>query len=338
MRLSEDQSRALEAIVRWWNRGSQQTFVLGGHAGMGKTTLIPYIRSALPVKSTVVTYTNRASLVLKSKGVPDASTIHRLMYKLDDEGPPMRWSRLQKLDTELIIVDESSMIGETVDEDMRKYGVPIIYVGDPFQLPPVNDGESVIAEPDYCLSRIHRQAQGSPIVVLADRVRRGLPLPYDGVNVVDQCELTDEALREFDVVLCHTNARRRVLNTRLRPFEGPVAPGDLVCSFKNHYEQGVFNGEVGRVTRVRTQRVWEADFGNGPVWFHNVMMLGPDDAPHDPRFKGSQVFDFGYALTVHKAQGSQFDSVLVWQERSFDDRLTYTAITRAVKKGVVALR
>lgn len=338
MILSEDQEKAIEAITKWWKYSQRPTFALGGHAGMGKTSLIPYIRYALPARSAVVTYTNRASLVLRSKGIQDASTIHRLMYSLEDEGPPMRWSRKASIDFDLIIVDESSMIGESVDADLRKYGVPIIYVGDPFQLPPVKDGDSVVAEPDYCLSHIHRQAEGSPIIDIADRIRRGLPLPYDGVNVVDQCELDDDRLKEFDVVLCHSNGRRRLLNERLRPFEGPVQPGDLVCSLKNHYDHGVFNGEVGRVTRVRTQRVWEADFGNGPTWFHNVAMVGPDDRPYDPKFKGKQVFDFGYALTVHKAQGSQFDSVLVWQERSADARLMYTAITRAIKRGVVALR
>lgn len=338
MKLSEDQIRAVDLVLQWWNRRSRPVFSLGGYAGTGKTSIIPYIRDVLGVRSAVVTYTNRASLVLKSKGMSDASTIHRLMYALEDEGPPMRWSLRQTMDYDLIIVDESSMIGATVDTDLRSYGVPILYVGDPFQLPPVKDGESVVATPDYCLTQIHRQAQGSPIVRMADLIRRGLPLPYDGINVVDQCELTYEQLHEFDIVLCHTNVRRHMLNERIRTLVGPLQPGDKVCSLKNHYDHGVFNGEIGTVTRVRNQRVFEADFGFGPVWFHNAALIGPDDHPFSERLKARQVFDFGYAVTVHKAQGSQFDNVLVWQERSADARLMYTAITRAVKRGVVALR
>lgn len=339
MRLSEDQQVAVDTIQQWWRHGSvRKPFALGGYAGTGKTSIIPFIREVLGVKSAVVTYTNRASLVLRSKGIEDASTIHRLMYKLEDEGPPMRWSRKAQMDCSLVIVDESSMIGEKVDADLQGYGVPILYVGDPFQVPPVKDGDSVVSKPDYCLTKIHRQAHGSPIVTNADRIRRGLPLPYDGINVVDQYELTDEYLRSFDVVLCHTNGRRRLLNERIRTFEGPVVPGDKVCSLKNHYDHCVFNGEIGIVTRVRSKRVFEADFGFGPVWFHNAAFVGPDDHPYDEKFKGRQVFDFGYAVTVHKAQGSQFDSVLVWDERSMDARLKYTAITRAVKRGVFALR
>jgi len=206
MRLSEDQQEAMSQIEAWL-KTDKQVFALGGYAGTGKTTLInPIRRLMVGRRVAVAAYTNRAAMVLCSKGIRDAQTIHQLMYDMVSK-EPMRFERRSHLPYDLVIVDESSMIGDTVNRDLTYFGKKVLYVGDPGQIGPVNDGESVITNPDYCLTTPHR-FDNSSIEARANLVREGKPV--SGIHKA-QADLS-----AYDVILCYTNEKRRWLNSRIR--------------------------------------------------------------------------------------------------------------------------
>ena len=327
------QIKALDAIDEWG--GHSRNFVLCGHAGSGKTSLIPHIQDMFS-NAVVVTYTNKASLVLRNKGVYGATTIHRLMYTLEDEDK-MTWAKndFLKERPSLIIVDEASMVGEKIRKDLESYRIPVLYIGDSFQLPPVKEEGSIMDHPNYTLTEIHRQAQDSPIIKIATAIREGRRYPD-----VDQYGITSEELSSYELVLCQSNDRRYKLNERIRNFrgfEGTPKVGERVVMAKTDYDLGIFAGECGTITHVDRYlyRVLfdgqDEDLGMGYCKF---LKLG--DNPYNAEFKGKRCLDFGYAITVHKAQGSQYDSILYWDERKADARHRYTGATRAVTKLTMA--
>lgn len=326
MQLTEQQQEAIDKITAW---NGNKPFTLGGYAGTGKTTLIPHIRS---FNSAVVTYTNKAAAVLKTKGELDATTIFKLMYKLVDEYN-MVWRKLDQLEVDLIIVDEASMIGQKIRDDLESYGIPIIYVGDPFQLPPVKE-ESVMDNCDFILTDVKRH--GDKILEVATAIREGRP--YEDI---DQYSLSDSDLASADMVICLSNERRHQLNQRVRKhlgLAGQVQVGDRVVAAKTDYDCGIFSGEFGTLVSTNNKRRYEVLFDgwNDTVVYTNGYFLQPKDNPYSAEFKGRGCLDFGYVSTCHKCQGSQFDKVIVWEERRADARWKYTAATRAVKELIMA--
>lgn len=326
---------ALAAIENWLRMASYRRFVLAGWAGTGKTSIIPFIQD-MAYSAIVVTYTNKAALVLRNKGVSNVTTIHRLMYKLEDE-KKMTWIKRDVIQDRpsLIIVDEASMVSEKIRKDLESYGIPVLYVGDPFQLPPVNETGSVMEKADFTLTEIRRQAEGSPIIRVATAIRTGRPFPD-----VDQWGLTDEEIASHDVTICYTNQMRYRLNDRIRKYLGrgdKPEVGDRVIMAKTDYDLGICAGEMGTLTEVKgyLYRVLfdgqEEDLGMGYCKF---LELG--DNPYSDSFKGKRCLDYGYAITCHKAQGSQYESVLYWDERKADARHRYTGATRAVSKLTMA--
>lgn len=325
------QIQALEAVFKWYNERKRWRFVLAGWAGTGKTSLIPLIEDMI-ANTIVVTYTNKAALVLKSKGVFGATTIHRLMYMLEDERT-MTWAKRDILQDRpsLIIVDEASMVSEKVREDLESFGIPVLYIGDPFQLPPVNETGSVMDNADFTLTEIRRQAEGSPIIKIATAIRTGKRFPD-----VDQWSLTDEQIASHDVTICYTNQMRFRLNDRIRKYLGrgdSPEVGDRVIMAKTDYDLGVCAGEMGVLTEVRGwlyRVLFDGSIEDVALGYTKFLELG--ESPYQPSMKGRRCLDYGYAITVHKAQGSQWDKVLYWQERRADARHMYTGVTRAVKE------
>lgn len=261
-------------------------------------------------------------------------------------------------DAALLVVDECSMVGEEMAGDIMSFGVPVLVLGDPAQLPPVQgDGFFTNAEPDVMLTEIHRQALDNPIVSLATRVRSGQALDlgrYGESSVIRRA--TPELAEAADQVLVGMNKTRRASNRRLRELKGfvgssfPLAGEKLVC-LRNDKETGLLNGTL-HVTTLDAE----------PAGDYVNLRIRPEDAPeaqpllvsaHPQYFNGdpetigrwerreAQEFDFGWAMTVHKAQGSQWQDVLVIDESGvFRDRETsrrwlYTAITRAQERVTI---
>jgi exodeoxyribonuclease-5 len=149
--LSQDQANALRRIGAWYRSKSSPFLTLGGYAGTGKTTLIAYLRRALTdydadVSVAFCAYTGKATRVLQEKlreqkvmrRGDSVSTIHSLIYTTEDApGGVPKWIRREKVERDLIIVDEASMVDKAIWDDLLSFGVPILAVGDHGQLPPV---------------------------------------------------------------------------------------------------------------------------------------------------------------------------------------------------------
>src|SRR6187401_554151 len=357
------QDNALKSVADWLKagpgrNGTPQVFRLFGYAGTGKTTLAQHIAEAVDGEVKFAAFTGKAASVMRGKGCRGASTIHSLIYRARESGEEIPnfdlWDEAPASKAELIIIDECSMVDAELGRDLLSFGVPVLVLGDPAQLPPIQGGGFFTeAEPDAMLTEVHRQAQDDPIVRLSMDVRAGVYIEtgrYGETNVLRKADLDPQRVLEADQVLVGRNITRRSYNKRIRERRGfeddmPSAGDKLVC-LRNNRRKGLFNGGLWTIKeRPRPRRQILR------------MHLRPDDAASDrvvkvsvrpecftggiealvwPQRKKYDEFDFGYVLTVHKAQGSQWDDVVLFDESfAFPDsreRWLYTGITRAAKK------
>lgn len=319
-------------------------------------------------------YTGKATRVLHDKLRTQRSmrrgdtvtTIHSLIYNTDDSRGGVHWVRKDKLERSLLVVDEASMVDEDIWRDLLAFNIPILAVGDHGQLPPIGSSFNLMKEPQVRLEQIFRQAEDSPIITLATSARETGIIEVGefgaGVRKLDRAQpetgiIVEELLagwRPGFLVLCGYNATRLKLNQAIRALRDIESPepvsGDVVVCLRGNRTKRIYNGMIGRV--VRMQKVHADD---GTVWYDAEIAVEDEeitytgyvlaeqfgassttsDIPLAPDGQRGDLWDFGYALTVHKAQGSQAPAVLVFEERfarsSEDDwrRWLYTAVTRA---------
>ena len=358
MEWSSEQQSALDRVGQWLRAGEPQVFRLFGFAGVGKSTLARHIAEGAQGGVVFAAFTGKAALVMRSKGCAGASTIHALIYRasetdegapkftLNHDGPASRAG--------LIVIDECSMVDAELGRDLMSFGKPILVLGDPAQLPPVKGGGFFTeAEPDIMLTQIHRQAEGDPIIRLSAEVRAGGKLAYGRYGesrVIRRDEIEPGAVLGVDQVLVGLNRTRRLYNGRIRELIGikeplPVAGDRLVC-LRNDRTKGLINGGLWSVETMRPMRKDfvrmmlkpEDDTGRASAKVSVLRQFfegGEQDIPY-PQRRESDEFDFGYALTVHKAQGSQWDDVMLFDEsHAFGEhrnRWLYTGLTRAAKR------
>lgn len=371
MEWSPQQSKALQKVKKWaLDPKAPQVFRLFGFAGTGKTTLAKEMAANIDGQVVFAAFTGKAALALKKKGCDNASTIHGLIYKpVEDQITGITEFKLNRDSAaafaKLIIIDEVSMVGEDLALDLLSFGTKVLVLGDPFQLPPVKgEGFFINAEPDMLLTEIHRQAAESPIIRLSMDVRegRGLKPGSYGDSIVVRRDMVDkdwvrERVLGTDQVLCGLNKSRQTYNARIRELKGlrgfvPWQPtcGDRLVCLKNDSVKGLLNGGLWTVERFQKEtsstriqlRVKSLDYDEAaqldvvvPMQFFN----GTDaDLPWQIKRRADQ-FTYGWALTCHKSQGSQWDNVLVFDEghvfREDAPKWTYTAITRAAEKVAV---
>lgn len=258
----------------------------------------------------------------------------------------------------LVIIDECSMVDSLMGQDLLSFGTKVLVLGDPAQLPPVK-GEGFFTEskPDIMLDEIHRQAEGNPIIAMATAIRKGEKLKlghYGESRVMNKEDLTRQIALEADQILVGKNVTRHNYNARMRALYGysgniPNVGERLVC-LRNDHEAGLLNGAIWQVEACEqlddpdlvamtirdgdvTQEVegaWTHHFQNRELPWHQK--------------RDAQEFTYGYALTCHKSQGSQWDNVLVIDESSVfgqrdplgAQRWLYTAVTRAASIVTVA--
>jgi exodeoxyribonuclease-5 len=264
---------------------------------------------------------------------------------------------------DLVIVDESSMVTDRMLDDLSKLNAKILFVGDPGQLPPVGDkGYFTYTRPDAMLSQVMRQALDNPILALSMKIRNGekidKKLQNETVERLPKAEYDVQRLTEFDQVLTGTNAMRRKVNRIIRKTRGHegVMPqnGERLICLKNQYKFGMWL--INGIQCVTTD---EATTNDNLDWVVSVLYEGelldrlpyyayPFRANYDfkaeqdpwPMRKHLAELDYGYAITVHKSQGSEWDNVCVVddemfiQDKEFRKRWLYTAVTRAKQKLV----
>lgn len=317
-------------------------------------------------------YTGKAARVLRTKLIEQTvvlpqdtvSTIHALIYTpiVNDRHEIVGWKQKEKLDRTLIIIDEASMVDEIIWNNLVSYGIPILVVGDHGQLPPIRGTFNLIEDPQYRLEEIHRQARLNPIVGLSIQAREhGLikvgrysdtVIKYDKSTFEAQEAVQEllSAATQDTLVLCGYNTTRIKLNAHIRGTLGfesaaPV-PSDRVICLRNNHKKHIFNGMLGTIRSIAQQDdEWylaEIAMDDEENVYKDLIAVKQFNAPSalnftDKRSRTMQgdLFDFGYALTVHKAQGSQAKRVILFEERfkkMNDDewkRWLYTAITRA---------
>jgi exodeoxyribonuclease-5 len=415
---TDSQYKAICAIKDWYQNESKhkQVFRLFGYAGTGKSTVLRLILEDLGLdyfKKTdanrggvvVATYTGKAALVLKRKGIP-ARTIHSLIYS-PYEATEEEIRELEKTIQEsvynarnlhgfsktqaesdivvlreylrkiknprfelnyggdasfaqLIVLDEVSMVGEDMAKDLLSFKKPILVIGDPGQLKPIDGtaGAFTNDEPDIMLTEIHRQAADSPIIRLATMARNFEPIGFgdygDTVRKLPMMDVTPELLR-FGQVICGLNSSRLQLNNIIRNDAGfsgvlPVGPEEKIICLKNDKEHGLINGMFISLDKIVDENgnyfsaMVKDEFGK-PIstnrlkiykgHFQDHVQLDKTRNDRDWKIKKRLVeATFSYCTTCHKSQGSQWENVVVWDEcfgYDTEDRAKwlYTAITRA---------
>ncbi len=347
--LSPQQTKALESIQGFLRSGTKQHFTLHGLAGSGKTTVLAEIAHQNP-NAILCTLTGKAASVLRDKTGLPACTIHSAFYRLKEilrtkaGKRDLRWEQTYgrgDLAGGVILLDECSMVNEAMARDILATGARVVACGDPGQLPPVS-GRQFFDAPDFYLSEIHRQALESPIIRQAHAVRATGAYEADGPEFRVAAIAQDNELLAADVILTWTHKTRKAANAEMRRLHGFWMPqpqmGEPVMCLRNQPNLGIYNGAVYQLAR----KVLDGDASisinvDGDVvevpfaTFEGLRM-----ATH-PEAKDAVPFGFGYAMTVHKAQGSEWPSVILIDEYRHNDRAQwlYTAITRAASKILV---
>jgi len=384
MKLSQKQQETFDECIHFFLEGNKKLFVLSGVAGSGKSVIINEIMQfftnefkefGVEKNISVMTLTGKAAKVLRDKGVDGAQTIHSYLYTplLDINGELIGFDPIDahKLTNDFIIIDEGSMVTKEIYADLKRLGKKILVVGDVNQLEPVViNGKStfnLMKNPDIRLEEIHRQAEGSPIIVLSQYILETGRIPrekfHDDVRYISKRNAEkhlNKYASEYDITLCATHAFRTKLNKAARKHYGrfgriPELGDKVICLRNNKYRNPVtYNGEIFEVSAINDELIQHAGIEEirrykvtnednkiydlmveDDVWFNGVSVVKhislPDQSEFDTNFP--DVFDFGEAITVHKSQGSEFKNVLyVDQDVSGwcdQTRFRYTAVTRA---------
>ena len=251
----------------------------------------------------------------------------------------------------LVLCDEASMVGGRIQDDLESYDVPVLYLGDGFQLPPILDGneESVffdkngILQPvDFTLTQIHRQAEGSPIIRYSRALRENRvdELNFFGKQEGDgklirvpRSRLSIEHLARAEQIIVGKNDTRHRVNADVREFLGRESPypmvGDKLILLKNNKEFNVVNGMMGVCTSdyynysekagsikvdVQLEDGRELDLSVLVPYFQ---FPGDQDKLYDvPGWsrKKNLHADYSNAITCHKSQGSQYRSGILLNE------------------------
>lgn len=273
-------------------------------------------------------------------------------WALWNEGP------LSDPDVAGVVIDEVSMVNSQLGRDLESFDKKILVLGDPAQLPPVmGGGYFTDREPDVMLTEIHRHARDRGVLRLATHIREGRSLssfasaPDAQILSAATTDPADRAARALaaDQVLVGLNATRHASNRRMRALRErthslPYA-GDRVVCLRNDRDLGIFNGSQWTVVNSVSADNDTATFSvrsedddrtvTSEAWLHHFQGRGDELTAMGQGQRDAAVYDWGYALTVHKAQGSQYKRVLVIDEsRKLGGceprQWLYTAITRSI--------
>ena len=311
--------------------------------------------------------TGRAARRMKQSTGSPASTVHKALGLLaGDDG---NYNTPEMLEADLILVDEISMLDTYLAGylfDAVSNNTQMILIGDADQLPSVGPG-AVLSEmllcgriPSVRLDKVFRQNAGSRIATNAKLIRHGtLSLEYgpdfqfiESSNIPDSAEIIAKLYQDeiakygVDNVALLTPYRQKTetgvnaLNEKLRELVNPKDPakpeaicgkrifrlGDKVMQVKNHDD--VNNGDVGyivRITASSAETTVYVDFGDGRTKEYDSTEL--------------DMLELGYASTIHKSQGSEYQTVIMNIQKAHYIMLTrplvYTAITRGKNRVII---
>jgi exodeoxyribonuclease V alpha subunit len=359
--LSDRQKEAVRAALEG------RVVVITGGPGTGKTTALRGLVRLVMAKGHTVALaapTGRAAKRLAEATGAPASTIHRLL----ELRPGGAYEVREPLDADLIIIDEASMMDLSLASALFRAvppGAHLVLVGDADQLPPVGAGavfRDIIASrvvPIVRLDAIFRQPEGSAIVSNAHRINQGL-LPRFGGEIKDFFFLNERRAAECARLVVELAAHRLpghygfdpvediqvivpmyagvcgvdALNAALQKALNPAHPskderrfgsrvfrvGDKVMQVVNDYDRQVSNGEMGRISRIDLEE-------------QIVLVSFDSDLAVPYTFQELDELTHAYAISVHKAQGSEYPAivmpVLPQYGRLLQRNLLYTGVSRA---------
>ncbi|MFO7715511.1 ATP-dependent RecD-like DNA helicase [Desulfosarcina sp.] len=366
IRLADMQVQAVKSALE------SKVMVITGGPGTGKTTIINAILKIASRRNASVRLaapTGRAAKRMSEATGHEAKTIHRLLAFSMARGGFQKTEN-NPLSCELLIIDEASMIDILLMHHLLKAVPPsatLILVGDVNQLPSVGPGsvlKDIIdsqAVVTVRLNKIFRQAERSRIIINAHRINSGkMPVtdnatdgdfffiqretPEDALSTI--CTIVGERLPRlgfdpFNDIQVLTPMHRgllgagnlnRQLQEVLNSGEDHVVRGDRrfrlhdkVMQIRNNYDKDVFNGDIGRITAIT------ADL--------QQLIVDFDDRAVVYEFSDLDEIVLAYAVSVHKAQGSEYPAVVMpvmTQHYVLLQRnLIYTAVTRGRRMVVL---
>lgn len=360
--------QAIETI-QTWIQGPEKMAVLGGLAGTGKTTVVSYLIEWFEKNDfdvIVACPTGKAAAVLRKKGTT-AYTIHSIAYMFMGKRGRHLEFEFQGVPSEILVVDEASMIDRRTHDELMSSEARILYVGDYGQLPPVKEDPGIMHNMTAKLVNVHRQ--GDDLLDFAHAVRASEYWDFTTPNVVRLQRGTEEAvqaMRDSDVVICRTNNTRHRANLDLffhhMEVTDPALQEKLMDAWFSQDMVNFFVPFIGRTINVMCVKnnpatnLWNGTLGGFTInevdpfhidgtfddagdqfdvhasldgWGTNP---GQVDWDHNDKRVG---LDLGYAITAHKSQGSEWEKVCVLDETypgfKDRDRWRYTAATRASK-------
>lgn len=365
MKFNKKQEEAISKVKTWFGNKEKPIFTIGGYAGTGKTTVAKAIIDNLDIASKnirFVAFTGKAANVMSSKGMKGATTIHSLIYVPHTLPNGSVYFSLKKRlkGVKLIVLDEASMVGREVLEDLLSFKIPILALGDPGQLPPVASlRTNLLKNPDVLLEEIMRQDEGSGIVRFAEAVRNGhVPeLSDDGkygdeVKIMPISKLTSSVDNFVKVVsksqvICGYNATRKSFNMAAKSTVFDKDPyhlekGDKVICLEND-RFCTANSDIGTLSLSNgTMGIMSSDAKKEASDKFFTLLIPEINAKFKAPLRYQRFlkdrhelnFDLAYAITCHKSQGSEYDNLTVIDEPvgAKAEQWRYTAITRAKKQ------
>ena len=368
--LSTEQEDALKKAI------ISNVSVLTGGPGTGKTTCLKALIHNLEsqnIRYALASPTGRAAKRLSQATGRPASTIHRLLAFSPEKG--YQYHKKHPLKIDFLIVDEASMLDLILAHHLLqalKAGTQVLFVGDIDQLPSVGAGnvlQDMIQSgmvPVSRLSKIYRQSEDSQIITNAHRINKGefpnisktpsgdfflfpavddqqaadwiidlvssrIPTQFN-FNPVDDVQVLSPMYRGeagVDRLNEKLQAKLNPENDRkpgVKIFGQIFRVGDKVMQTRNNYDKDVFNGDIGKVMQInRIDQNLAVNFDNNREVSYNFAEL--DEVV------------LAYAVSVHKAQGSEFPAVVIpvitQHYVMLQRNLIYTAITRAEKLCVL---
>lgn len=367
---TEEQLEAIKLAI------TRKVAIITGGPGTGKTTILKGILDLYKLLSSsnkvrldeqiaLLAPTGRASKRMSEVTNFEASTIHRFL-KWNKDTNRFQINEYNKSSVSFVIIDEASMIDTMLLANLLrglKSSCHIIFVGDANQLPSVAAGDvlnDMIESkelPVYALKNWHRQGSDSKIIPFAHRVNEGVLdkvllnsgsdlefIPCRDNEIIKVIEDVCKDYNSYDLQVLAPIYKNRngiyAINDHLQKLWNSKSPSkkeiegnesiyrekDKVIQLANMKDESVFNGDIGIIKRIKTlgNKELYIDYDGNLVKYTKNML---------------QNFTLGYAISIHKSQGSEFDTVLI--PFTFDYRkmlyrkLIYTGVTRCKKKLIL---
>ncbi len=355
---------------------TRKVAIITGGPGTGKTTILKGILDLYKVLSSsdkirlneqiaLLAPTGRASKRMSEVTNFEASTIHRFL-KWNKDTNRFQINEYNKSSVSFVIIDEASMIDTMLLANLLKglkSSCHIIFVGDANQLPSVAAGDvlnDMIESkelPVYALKNWHRQGSDSKIIPFAHRINEGILdrellnsgsdlefIPCRDNEIIEVIGNVCKDYNSYDLQVLAPIYKNRngiyAINDHLQKLWNPKSPSkkeiegnesiyrekDKVIQLSNMKDESVFNGDIGIIDRIKLlgNKELYIDYDGNLVKYTKSML---------------QNFTLGYAISIHKSQGSEFDTVLI--PFTFDYRkmlyrkLIYTGVTRCKKKLIL---